>query len=207
MTALLADNDVLAKAAHWDLLEVVPRLIEGDWQEVLILDSLRHRAARAAKGKQDRLFAASNVAARLEVVIRDLRPVPLASEAVRGCLSDHVGIDSGEQLLFGALIESPDGMLITGDKRALIALPDILPVEVLAAIQSRCLCTEQLLVCAIDLLGIAEVRARMRPYIDRDVAARIIMGAACDRPEAEVREALGSYLKDIRAKSQGTIRR
>lgn len=203
---LLADNDVLAKAAHWNLLEAVPRLIAGDWQDVLILDSLRHRAARAAAGKQDRLFASPHVAARLDALIRDLRPLPLASEAVRALLADHVGIDPGEQLLFGALIESPDGMLITGDKRALIALPELLPVEVLAAIQGRSLCTEHLLACAVDLLGIAEVRARMRPYIDRDLAARIIMGAACDRQEAEVRVALASYLNDIRTQSKGIVR-
>lgn len=203
---LLADNDVLAKAAHWDLLDLVPRLIGGSWSDVAVLESLRHRTRRAADGYKDRLFASAEIANKLHVALQHAKNAPLANEGIRSGLADKVDIDPGEQILISALAELPSGTFLTGDKRALAALPSSLPADMLESLSGRCICTEQLIAFAIQELGIDAVRKMMLEHLNRDTAARIIMGADANRPASEVQLALTSYIDDLRSNCAGLLR-
>ena len=58
---LLVDNDALLKAAHWDLLDVVPALLGCTWQRTACLSQFPPRVARA----EAKLFANPDVARAL----------------------------------------------------------------------------------------------------------------------------------------------
>jgi len=202
----LADNDALGKIAHWELLDCIPQVVGGTWHDVAVLDTLLHRTRRAAAGKSDKLFASPAIAARLLAHLDMAQMVSLPPPEIRALLTDHAGIDPGEQILFGALLVQPSGLLLTGDKRALSALPECLSPEHLLALAGRCICIEQFIVVAIAHLGLAEVQRRMRPYVGRDTAARIIMGSACDATATNVYAALDSYINDIRERADPLLR-
>ncbi len=197
---LLADNDALAKAAHWDLLECVPLLVDGTWQDVAILDTLLHRTRRAASGKKDRLFASAEIAAELLVNLEIAKIVCLPPPEIRAHLVDQEGIDPGEQILIGALLAQPTAMLLTGDKRALTAIPTCLRGDLIESIAGRCICTEQMVSFAITRFGLAELQKRVRPFVDRDSAAHIILGRSCSADAQHVQAALNSYIGDLRTR-------
>lgn len=115
---LLMDNDALLKAAHWNLLDVVPTLAGGAWADSACLPTFPPRVHRV----ESRLFADPEVAKALEAKLVLSTELPKPNPNVLDALQADPGIDAGELLLFGALAASPESVLLTGDKRALRAV-------------------------------------------------------------------------------------
>ncbi len=195
---LLMDNDALLKAAHWDLLDVVPTMVGGTWADTACLPTFPPRVHRA----EAKLFAHASVAKALEVRLALTVQLPDPDVTVLSALQGESGIDAGELLLFGALAATPSAVLLTGDKRALraVALTGTLP-----RYQNRVMCVEQLLSQALDQLGAQSLQARVRRWAPRDQTALAIFGRQGDKSEADLREGLGSYLHSLEAETSGLL--
>ena len=115
---LLVDNDVLIKLAHWDLLDHLPTCFDLDWQHVASLTSLKFRARRA----DAKLFRTPAVAAVLAERLEQCAEVPAGTSAHLSQLQGIVDLDAGEVELVAACLEDPDALLISGDKRAVVAI-------------------------------------------------------------------------------------
>ncbi len=195
---LLMDNDALLKAAHWDLLDVVPTMVGGTWADTACLPTFPPRVHRA----EAKLFADVSVARALEVRLAMTVQLPDPDVTVLSALQGESGIDAGELLLFGALAATPGAVLLTGDKRALraVALTGTLP-----RYQSRVVCVEQLLSQALDQLGAQTLQARVRRWTPRDQTALAIFGRQGDKSEADLREGLRSYLHSLDGETSGLL--
>ena len=186
---LLVDNDALLKAAHWELLDVVPTLVGGTWADTACLPTLPPRVHRAER----KLFAGPSVAKALGERLAKTVQLPDPDVTVLSALQAEPGIDAGELLLFGALAATPDAVLLTGDKRALRAVAETGN----PFCHHRVICVEQLLSHSLVQLGAPTLLAHVRRWSPRDKTALAIFGSQGDKSDDDLREGLSSYLRSL----------
>jgi hypothetical protein len=198
---LLVDNDVLLKAAHWGLLDAIPSMINGHWEDIAALESLIHRTRR-----QDRkLFRAPVVADELLSRLDQMVAVPVGESTVIKRLQDVVGLDAGEIVLIAALCADESLVLLTGDKRALRALVAPELQDIADKVRGRIVCLEHLLEHVLERSGAAVLAAHIAPYRDLDAAARSIVPMPAYATEEGIRLGLTSYLNDLARETNGLV--
>jgi hypothetical protein len=195
---LLADNDALLKAAHWQLLPLVPALAGTDWTGIACLPQLLPRVRRG----ESKLFAAASVAQALDTQLGRTASLPNPDTGVIAALQAHPAIDAGELLLVGALAATPQARLLTGDKRALVAFSNTVAPPLL---QHRFVCVEQMLWLALDRLGAEQLLAQVRHWTPRDQTALAIFGRDGAKSEGVLREGLQSYLHWLDTQAPGLL--
>jgi hypothetical protein len=194
---LLVDVDALCKLAHWDLLSKLPTLLGVPLANTSTLTSARFRAQNSLTkpdGKVFRNVEAAHVA--LHAIGQMAQPLSLDPAASVG-FADIQGIDPGEAVLFATLVSSTDVRLLTGDKRALRALSELLP-DVRAAVAGKIVIVEQVVEAALNTFGIDWLRERVCPWKHVDTSVSMIMGSRCDLSEQAVRENLASAIGEMR---------
>lgn len=133
-----------------------------------------------------------------ESVVSEARELPQPDPALLIQFQNIAGIDAGEAVMLARLIEDPNTLFLTGDKRALRAVA-AMDDKVRASIAERVVPVECIIKCVLDAFGIDELRARVCTWKDVDKAVAIVMGSRCDQAEASVREGLASYLGELYA--------
>lgn len=201
MLRLLIDNDVLVKAAHWGLLDHLPALVEADWNAVAAPESLIYRARRADPKLFRNAAAAADLFGRLA---KTARLPPPNVEVVRQ-LQGAVGIDVGELALIGALYDYPETILLTGDKRALVALADPAFATIHERIRGRVMCLEQFLAYVLTRTGPEALAVAVGAHRELDAAARCIVGSTDTKNAASIQEGLKSYINDLNQKAAGVL--
>ncbi len=204
MVRLLVDNDVLIKAAHWNLLDHIPACAGATtWKEVAVLDSLVYRARRRDK----KLFLDPNVAEALETRIQETSPLPTPDSTTLTKLQGITGLDAGEVILIACVISTKSSFLVTGDKRALRALCTPELKSVVEALQGRVLCLEHIIRNALNVLGPVELSRSIGPYRDLGTAVRVIVPPVANAAGAEQRisDALNAYLVDLDGNTNGVL--
>lgn len=198
---LLADNDVLLSAAHWGLLDVVPTMVGATWEEMAVLDSFPHRVRRA----DPKLFRDPAVAQYLAQHLNRCAPMPEPSMSAIEAMQGQTGIDSGEALLVAAMMNQVGRRLVTGDKRALVAMSALRETLGTDALQGRLLCTTQLLWHALEVIGSDALVACVRRYPDYDKATLAVMGRSGARSCEDIEAGLRSYLNDLDRTAPGLL--
>ncbi|WP_210258765.1 hypothetical protein [Rhizobium sp. WYCCWR 11152] len=122
--------------------------------------------------------------------------IEFAAELEQRALSSNVELDGGESQLFAILIYRMSPLLLTGDKRAIVALESIghpLPTE-------RVACLEQVIFTLFQRIGADTLRKRIcnEPAVDRSLS----ISFACysrSRPTSDVsiEEGLTSYVVSL----------
>jgi hypothetical protein len=103
-------------------------------------------------------------------------------------------IDSGEQVLFAAVLAQPGDHLFSGDKRAFISLSQLDDVD---AIWPSLSCMEELMYRVILAHEFAPVSAKIRARPDADMALSMVFGRSEPAAQDSVIEGLDSYLSDL----------
>jgi len=191
--ALLADNDVLLRAAHWDLLGIVPIMGGTDWSGVAVLPSLASRTRRT----DPKLFKHAEVAKKLLPCLERCAPLPEPDPGLIDRLQGRIDIDVGEQILFACAGRAPTAQVLTGDKRAIRAVTELHLQQPLPELVGRVLCLEQFLWCALAELGADEMLRRVRQYAELDRGTLAIWGRIGEKSQAELEAGLESYARDV----------
>ena len=194
---LLIDNDVLLKAAHWGLLEYIPRIAGITWEEVAVLPQFPPRVKRA----DPKLFLDATIAVSLQTSLNCCSPLPDPDPVAISLLQGLQNLDAGEVLLIAVLAAHKDLLLMTGDKRALIALAELREKPAISDCCGRCLCMEQLLRHALTMLGCPALVKHIRRYPRIDKAALTIFGSVGERLQDDAEEGLRSYIDALRAEA------
>ena len=202
MTLLLADNDVLIKAAHWKLLDYLPECTGIGWDETSVLESLRHRA----RNKDAKLFRDPMVAKVLSGYLDRTAPLPLPAPSVVARLEGIEGIEAGESILIASACAHGKATLVTGDKRALRTLAQPLLAEIHIQLQGRVVCLEHLLWCALDHVGADQLAEAVASFPGLDTVAECVIPPPGRAKEAEIRFGLKSYLQALECETRGLIR-
>lgn len=198
---LLVDNDVLIKLAHWGLLDPLPACFNLDWQHVTALTSLKFRARRG----DTKLFKTPAVAARLAEQLENTAEVTAGDPADLSKLQGIVDLDAGEVELVAACLADPDALLISGDKRALIALANACPPGVAARLSGRVICLEQLLTLIARETSETFVIDGVLKHRELDSALRSVVGpTGCSA--VTFLEGMDSYVSHLRGNTSELLR-
>lgn len=186
----LSDNDIVFKLAHCDLLGLLHQHLNVDQKEIWILSSCVYKLRSVLK-------ANPTVLARVEAfcqAVSTINEAELDSNYLQ-TLQD-TGIDAGEAILAAMACQTEDSYLITGDKRALIALNKLSDVALRSKLENRIYCFEALLLEMIKHYGFDTLRPHFMNGIASDKVLSMSFGDG--RDESHAVECIGSYLNGIR---------
>lgn len=171
----LVDNDVLIKAACYDLLRDL--LPNTDQQAEVGLIGVARFAVGSRLERDQRIRRPKQARRRWMAFLTDaaiLEPTPdevdLATEIEEAAREAQVPVDVGESQLAAVAIVRTIQRVITGDKRAIRGLETILErVEELSYLAGRVECLEQVLATVLHFHDFDVIRERIcaEPEVDR----------------------------------------
>ena len=186
-----SDVDVVLKLARCGFLPCLPELLGVKAAEIQVqhLASLKSRVKKLAKDEHRR---------DLEDFCAKHRIIDGAADVAREQALLDVGMDPGEALLF-AEAEATGGIVVTGDKRALLAYAKAST----AAQRSRIkvVCWEQLLLRVRVLKGYEELRRGGCEGMPDDGLLRLAFSNGLATPEDHALDAIESYLNGVKQHS------
>ena len=205
---VLLDNDVVLKTACYSLAEEAlvamtregtPPAMLGVGRYVVLGRIKRDRRIRDSRRANEALTAILESIALLEPNEAELAiAADFEAEANRRDLE----LDGGESQLLAILESRSSPALVTGDKRAIIAIAAV--AMKLAA--GRIGCLEQLMAHLTRAVGLEVVRARICAEPDVDRAISICFGCARDGSElADVMAGLTSYIGHLSKQAPGVL--
>lgn len=200
-TSLLIDVDAMCKLAHWRMLELLPSITGIAPSACSTLVSTRFRALKSLDTPDGKVFRCVEAAQIVVDAVSAFGELPQPEPSLLTQFQDIAGIDSGEAVMLARLIEDPQSLFLTGDKRALRAVASMGQV-VRESITERVVPVECVIKCVLEKYGLDELRARVCPWKDVDKAIAIVMGRSCDGTDLSVRDGLGSYLRELHALCQ-----
>ncbi|WP_203077186.1 hypothetical protein [Falsiroseomonas ponticola] len=199
------DTDVLLKASAWGLADALLATLRplGQPGTLGLTHLIAQKQIRRLKGLRDVAAAEAELAGLLGQLGRlepDVDEIGLAAEIVEAAARLNLPLDRGEAQIAAVLISRTLPVMVTGDKRAIVALgPALAEVGRFAACDGRLACLEQLLLAMASTIGLAEVRRAICTWSAGDKAASICF--ACGRDvanEASILEGLASYIGSVR---------
>lgn len=201
--AALLDNDVVLKVAALDVVGETLAVLGGTPPAVLGVARfvLRRRAARGP-ALRDR----AAVLARLDALLAAITAVEpteseigMAADMEERALAAGLELDVGESQLAAMLVMRSLPLLLTGDKRAILALDAVAPPE----LRGRVACLEQLARSLLDAFGAAGLREKVcaEPTVDRalSVCMGCMSGEIANRDR--IADALDSYRRHLAARA------
>jgi hypothetical protein len=205
---VLLDNDVVLKAACYALApEALAATTSGGTVPGMLGVGrfvIRRRVERATN-----IMERDRARASLELMIAAVEmfeptddELTLAADLEAEASRQGFELDGGESQLLAIVAKRNFHCLLTGDKRAILAMAAV----AMALAAGRILCFEQLMTRIIAAVGIDSVRPRVcaEPRIDR--AITVCFG--CTRnavPDADVIDGLASYIGHIERTAPGVL--
>jgi hypothetical protein len=186
------DRDVVVKLASCGFLPRLPELLEGKGREIEIryLVSLKAQLRRPNKRLKNAEYQSHLVDfCAAHSVIEGASDVERQEELLRA------GIDPGEALLF-AEAEATEGIIVTGDKKALCAYAKAATPAQRARI--KVVCFEQLLLRVNELCGYETLRAGCCEGIECDKMLSLAFSSGLATVEANAVECIVSHLNRVR---------
>ncbi len=172
------DNDILHKGACYGLLFKFIRAISVDIEDVGVLGEAKYvlrdklNKANIAGNREkviDDLIAFISQVTILEPSAEELR---LAANLEYAAQRTHLNLDSGESQLCAIVIRRACSKLVTGDKRAIIALESILIERNEATLlASKVVCLEQILLKLLEIEDPSAIRKAVcaEPSVDKSL--------------------------------------
>lgn len=201
------DNDVLIKAACYRLLDEAVAVFGGAGSSIGVLGAARFVVGsrlRRRIGICDPESAEASFAAFIESVI-ELEPtsteVELATSIEEAAILDDLPLDSGESQLCAMVLQRLIGLMVTGDKRAIVSLEKIFPkIREISALRSRVCCMEQLVLKIVERIGVHAVRSAVCAEPHADKALTICFSCRrMDLPQEQSSlDGLRSYIEELR---------
>lgn len=200
----LLDSDVARKLCQYQLVHELVRALNCSLSGFAVLPQLafqlRLRDPNAALKK---LGSAEAVALATELVSL-ANIVELKVEQSNHALNiERPDIDSGEAVLFAALHQNDQYSLLSGDKRAFVALSKINDEPVAGCIWARMICLEEAIMIILREESFELVSAKVRARSDVDSALSSTFGRSQASAQESVLEALSSYVRALDRDTDG----
>ncbi|MEX3691911.1 hypothetical protein AB3X91_09215 [Paraburkholderia sp. BR14263] len=192
---LYADVDALCKLAHWNVLPHLPELTSFPWDSIATVTSLRFRAQRCMERPDGKLFHSTDAAAEVITHMKLMAAATAPDPDILAELSGLSQIDEGEAVLLSLTMGDPEGIFLTGDKRALRGLAHH---RICPRFSARVLVLEQILAQCLRKYGREWVSANFCPHKHIDKSVSAILGSRCDATIESMLQGVRSYLSEIR---------
>ncbi|MCL4552507.1 MAG: hypothetical protein M1305_02980 [Candidatus Marsarchaeota archaeon] len=196
---IFSDNDIILKLADYNILSETCSVLGVGSTEIAVLDSAKHVFANLRK-KLDRGDPGSHTVAGLDRAIEFAKAATQITEQVSiDWAEEYDNINIGEAQLATWVVETVgESMLLTGDKRFLIALAGAPECRHIAdGLRGRVICLEELIRALINEIGFDQVRTAIASVPDCDKGLHQVFGSRFDLPQDQVMDGLVSMLREI----------
>lgn len=203
---VLVDNDVVLKLCCYGCHGGIAAVIGEGRVAMLSVGryALRDRVRRSKSVEDRRRVAAALEEAFGALVLAqpDEEEVALAAEMEEEAARRSLEFDAGESQLLAMLLRRSGPLLLTGDKRAIIAIYGLGVGDA----DGRIACLEQIATTLLEVLGAGALRKAVcaEPKADRALTACFACAAA-GVAEADIRAGLASYVSHLRSQSGATL--
>lgn len=206
---VLLDNDIAFKLACYQLAdETVAATTINKARPAMLSVSRFVIPKKIATHKRVRSSAtAQSALERLFRSVLFLEPtedeIALAAVTEAAATRSGLELDSGESLLLAILYQRACTYLVTGDKRAVIAMA----VVAKEASEGRVRCLEQLVVHLISQIGVSAVGTQVcaEPLIDTALSISFQCAAPGERSVESILAGLTSYIEYLRREAPGVL--
>ncbi|MFK3607967.1 hypothetical protein A7D21_00305 [Pseudomonas sp. AP19] len=203
----LLDSDAARKLCQYQLIHELTHALNCALTDFAVLPQLafqlRLHDQQAALKK---LGSLESVALAAELITH-ARIVEVLVEHSNYALNfERPDIESGEAVLFAALLQNAQDRMISGDKRAFVALSKLDNQDVTRDMWIRLLCLEEAVMLILRSDSFDQVCAKVRARCDVDKALSIAFGISQPTDQTSVFEALSSYLRDLHRDTGGNWR-
>lgn len=194
----LLDSDAARKLCQYQLIHELTRALECALADLAVLPQLIFQLRlNNPENALKKLGSEESVTMAIELV-RHANTVEVLMEQSNHILDfDRPDIDSGEAVLFAALYQNAQDRLISGDKRAFVALSNVTDPISTEGIWARLICLEEAILLILEREGFDQVSAKVRARPDVDKAISLVFGRSQTANHASALEALTSYIKDL----------
>ena len=201
MKLILIDNDVLLKVTGFEISGCIERLLHRPHVSLGILSSakfvVRSRLERKSDSDPNLYQAWDDLYAISLEISPDNTEIQLAAEIEEVAMLENVDLDVGESLLLAVLFNRDARVVITGDKRAIVAVRRIFhEIE----LKRNCIASFEQLVMRILLIeSFQSLRTRIcrRQRVDRTMSI-CFSCSSTHTTQSATQNALRSYISDIR---------
>lgn len=200
----LLDSDAATCMCKFGFVDDLAKSLGVPLEALCILPQLRYQLHLAKPAKALKKLGSIEAVEQAQwLTDHATEVIVLADSANQALLEATPDIDGGELALFAALLDSTDSGLITGDKRALIALSKVEGAIADGLVWVRLLCTEEAIALLIKHLGHAYVSDKVRACPEANVGLSIVFGRTAPNSDESTGVALKSYIMELVANTGG----
>lgn len=200
----LLDSDAAKKLCQYHLLHELAVALSCALENFAILPQLKFQLKLAKDDKALIKLGTQEAVALARQLVAVASEVEVVAESANPLLQlNRPDIDSGEVTLFAALHSQEDTALVSGDKRAYVALSKVEDMPVVDALWVRLICFEEALYLILRSSDFQCVSDRIRARPDVDIAVSLSFGRVVANPPDTVIEALHSYMGSLMIDTTG----
>ena len=200
----LLDSDAARKLCQYELIEELIVLLGCTIGDVAVLPQLKFQLRLANDVKALEKLGTANAVDLAKRLIASAQEVEVSATSANPLLElNRPDIDTGEATLFAALCERSDSSLVSGDKRAFIALSKVNGIPMIDGLWARMLCLEEALLWLARDGDFPTVSERVRNRLDVDTSIGISFGRSAPAAQQTVIDALQSYIDHLRQHTSG----
>ncbi|HBP4742080.1 hypothetical protein CR64_06425 [Pseudomonas aeruginosa] len=200
----LLDSDVAKKICQYNLLHELAGALGCGLGDFAVLPQLKFQLKLTKDDKALAKLGSLEAVDLARQLVASASEVEVVAESANPLLQlNRPDIDSGEATLFAALYGNEDTELLSGDKRAYVALSKVEGMPVIDALWARLICLEEALYLILGSSEFQLVSAKVRARPDVDTSLSIAFGRTAENPLESVVEALISYMRSLEADTSG----
>lgn len=198
------DSDAAKKICQYHLLHELVGALKCSLSDFAVLPQLRFQLKLSDDQKAlSKLETAEAVELARQLVSAASTVVIDAGVANSIFQLERPDIDTGEAVLFAALLSDKQSELVSGDKRAYVALSKVDSVSAIDLLWVRLICFEEAIYLILQNADFNVVSTKIRARPGVDAAIGISFGRAVASSKASVIGALKSYMSDLVKSTQG----
>lgn len=204
LTKYLIDSDVARCMCTYGLIEDLATALGVELTDFFILSQLQYQLRLANPAKALKKLGSVEGVQQAKLLVENASEIEVMTESANYVLLDGTpGIDGGELALLAALCDNPDTGLVTGDKRALVALCLVAgPIESKFT-WAQILCLEEAVARLVAHFGLDHVSRKVRAQPGANTALDMIFGKSQASKLEDVNAGFRSYLNDLLTQTQG----
>lgn len=200
----LLDSDAAACMCRYGLIDDLAMVLGVSLSDFRILPQLKFQLLLNKPSKAlKRLGTQAAVDEATRLVEQAGEVVILAESANVLLLKATPDIDGGELALFAALCDDANSGLITGDKRALIALSKVDDQLECHLSWARILCLEEAMALLVRRFGVTYLSEKVRAHPDANAGLSLIFGRSSASSAKSVEDGFKSFLNELVLKTSG----
>lgn len=194
----LLDSDAVRKLCRYELIDELACALRCTFADFAVLPQLRYQLKLSNPEAALKKLGHENAVVLASRLMEKAKTVEVSASSANPLLGlDYPGIDSGEAVLFAALFEFEQASLISGDKRAYVALSRIDDLEVIDTLWVRLICLEEAVQLLLHNFPFDIVSSKIRSR-GGDEALSIVFGRTAPSSQPSAVEALDSYVKALK---------